>query len=321
MKERIICLFLVFFVFEAKTQHRHFFEEGARWVYVTEESYEPGQLNVYSNLEEYTLRGDTVLQGVLYKKLYKRIVHYYTVKPPFPHPSTTTTGYGQEGPFFIRADENEPLVYYKVHVDSIEKILYRFDLKTGDTLSLFPDYGKFNVVQKKDSITFAGVTLSMFLTDTLQLPQTNGIIEGIGGLNGLLDIYPYFLAVSGGILMKQLICFRFQGETYRSPFAEFSMKDCYDENTFIVSAEDILAGRKEVTVFPNPGQGQMTVVVPEHWKGGELLVYNSSGLCVLSEKLTSSAHEIFMKKNGLYFYHIRLRGQNVFLGKFVVSIP
>lgn len=321
MKERIICLFLVFFVFEAKTQHRHFFEEGARWVYVTEESYEPGQLNVYSNLEEYTLRGDTVLESVLYKKLYKRIVHYYTVKPPFPHPSTTTTGYSQEGPFFIRADENEPLVYYKVHVDSIEKILYRFDLKAGDTLSFFPDYGKFNEVLKKDSIEFSGETLALFLTDTTSIPQTNGIIEGIGSLNGLTEFYPFFPALSGGILMKQLICFRFQGETFRTPFAEFSMKDCYDENTFIVSAEDISANRNDVTIFPNPGQGQMTVVVPEHWKGGELSVYNSSGLCVLSEKLTSSGHEIFMKKNGLYFYLIRVKGQNLFSGKLVVSTP
>lgn len=321
MKERIICMFLVFFVFDAKTQHRHFFEEGARWVYVTEESYEPGQLNVYSNLEEYTLRGDTVLQGILYKKLYKRIVHYYTVKPPFPHPSTTTTAYGQEGPFFIRADENEPLIYFKEHIDSTEKVIYNFRLFVGDTLVLSSPDDRFNIVQKRDSITFSGVTLSMLLTDTIQLPQTNGIIEGIGGLNGFYDFFPYFSAISGGIMMKQLICFRFQGETFRTPFAEFSMKDCYDENTFIVSAEDISANRNDVTIFPNPGQGQMTVVVPEHWKGGELSVYNSSGLCVLSEKLTSSGHEIFMKKNGLYFYLIRVKGQNVFLGKLVVSTP
>ncbi|MBK8348534.1 MAG: hypothetical protein IPL08_13310 [Saprospiraceae bacterium] len=52
-------------------QNNHYFIDHARWVYQTEESYEPGQIFMYSGVEENTILGDTILDGALYKKLYK----------------------------------------------------------------------------------------------------------------------------------------------------------------------------------------------------------------------------------------------------------
>jgi len=56
----ILCLSLF-----GKSQITHYFKDDAKWVYQTKESYEPGQIFIYSGVEENNILGDTILDGTL----------------------------------------------------------------------------------------------------------------------------------------------------------------------------------------------------------------------------------------------------------------
>ena len=293
-------------------QNNHYFIDHARWVYQTEESYEPGQIFMYSGVEENTILGDTILDGALYKKLYKRFIHYNSTKPPFPHQGTTTTSYEKREPTFIRYDSSENKVFYRENVDSSEVVIYNFNAMVGDTIPLSTKYYNGNKVLGIDTISLLGNHHRLYVLDT-NIPIQNGIVEGIGGLNGLTFNQPSFPAVSGGLLMTDLVCFEYKDSTYFSPWASHNQIPCPSKSDFISSSKDIFY--EQVNIFPNPSIGSFTVQFPENYIGSTFTLYNSNNQIIRTWIIQDKIMTFENIEKGLAFYIIRSSEGKTISGK------
>ena len=301
----------------SSAQQNHYFKDNARWVYQTVESYEPGQIFMYSGVEENTILGDTILDGTLYKKLYKRFIHYNSTKPPFPHQGTNTTSYEKRGPTFIRYDLSANKVYYREHADSLETLIYNFNLAIGDTINLRSEYFIGNNIKRIDSIPLFEGFHKLFILDTFNYPYRNGIISGFGGLNGLTHNHPAFGAVSGGIPMTDLLCFEFNDSTYLSPWATHMLIPCPSRSDFLSSATDIK--KDGLVVFPNPNTGSFTLKISEELVGSSFSIYNKTGAVLYSSEITQSPFNVEIPLAGLYFWHIITNTGRSHTGKILVN--
>ncbi len=301
----------------ASAQNNHYFIDNARWVYQTVESYEPGQIFMYSGVEENTILGDTILDGTLYKKLYKRFIHYYSTKPPFPHQGTNTTSYEKRGPTFIRYDSSANKVYYREHADSLETLIYNFNLAIGDTINLRSEYFIGNDVKRIDTIPLFEGFHKLFILDTFDYPYRNGIISGFGGLNGLTHNHPGFGAVSGGIPMTDLLCFEFNDSMYLSPWATHMQIPCPSGSDFLSSATDIK--KDGLVLFPNPNTGSFTLKIPEELVGSSFFIYNKTGAVMYSSEITQSPFNVEIPLAGLYFWRIITNTGKSHTGKILVN--
>lgn len=134
-------------------------------------------------LLRYTMKGDTLINGKSYNKIYCSTLVY-----TFPPEKLTVTNLGYC--FGIRQDIATKRVYrtYDVNNSTIDTLLYDFDLKIGDTVTRTfitrpsnPD----QVVISIDSVTFYGKKYKRFhLKGTM--PDA-ALIEGIGSVNGLIE--------------------------------------------------------------------------------------------------------------------------------------
>jgi hypothetical protein len=301
----------------SSAQQNHYFKDNARWVYQTEESYEPGQIFMYSGVEENTILGDTILDGTQFKKLYKRFIHYNSTKPPFPHQGTTTTSYEKRGPTFIRYDSSENKVFYRENAESSEVVIYNFNATVGDSIALSTEYYNGNKVLRIDAISLFGTQHLLYVLDTNYIPVRNGIIEGVGGLNGLTYNQPAFGALGGGILMTDLVCFEFNDSTYFSPWASHNQIPCSSGSDFLSSASDIK--KDGLVVFPNPNSGSFTLKIPEELVGSSFFIYNETGTVIYTSEITQLQFNVEIPLTGLYFWRMITNTGRSHNGKILVN--
>lgn len=300
----------------ASSQQNHYFLDNARWVYQTEKSYEPGQITIYSGLEENTILGDTILNGVAYKKLYKRFKHFNTVTAPLPNQGSTTISYESKGPLFMRYEASENKVYFKESADSSEELLYDFNIGLGDTIALRSEYFSDNTLKRMDTISVLGINQTFFILDTLYTPLRNGIISGLGSLNGLTYFQPRFEALSGGILMTDLVCFEYNNNTFRSLWAEQNQTPCPSLFEFISSSKDVAI--EPITIFPNPNYGTFHIQIPETNIGSLCTIFNSNGQKVNSIILQEKHTTFYLNTKGLHYYIVGNHHGNMNSGKVLI---
>lgn len=302
MNRLLYTLIFSSFCLFASSQQNHYFLDNARWVYQTEKSYEPGQINFYLGLEENTILGDTILNGVAYKKLYKRFKHINTVMPPFPNQGSTTTSYENKGPMFIRYEASGNKVYFKESADAAEVVIYDFNIGLGDTIALTSEYFSDNTVKRMDTISLLGFDQTFFVLDTLYTPVRNGIISGLGSFNGLTYFQARFEALSGGILMTDLVCFEYNNNTFRSLWAEQNQLTCPSLSEFISISKDVAI--EPITIVPNPNNGTFHIQIPETHIGSLCTIFNANGQkvnsIILQEKLTT----FYLNTKGLHYYMV-----------------
>ncbi len=304
-----LCLF-------ASSQQNHYFLDNARWVYQTEKSNEPGQINNYLGLEENTILGDTILNGVEYKKLYKRFKHTNTVMPPFPNQGSTTITYESKGPMFIRYEDLENKVYFREKADTSEVVIYDFNLELGDTIALRSEYYNSNTVKRLDTISVLGINQTILVLDTLFTPIRNGIINGVGSLNGLTYFQPRFEALSGCIMMTDLVCFEYNNNTFRSLWAEQNQLPCPSLSEFISNSKDVVI--EPITIFPNPNYGTFHIQIPETYIGSLCTIFNPNGQKVNSIILQENHTTFYLNTKGLHYYLVGNRHDNMISGKVLI---
>jgi hypothetical protein len=316
MNRVLYLLFLICWTTLAYSQQNYFID-NARWVYQTEESSEPGQINFYSGLEENIILGDTVLNGIPYKKLYKRFKHTKTVRPPLPNQESTIISYESKGPMFIRYETSNNKVYFKESADSSEVVIYDFNIGLGDKIPLKSAYFQANTIKRIDTISVFGINQALLVLDTLFTPIRNGIINGVGSLNGLTFYQPTFEAVSGGILMTEMVCFEYDNNTFKSPWAEQYQFPCPSLSEFISSSNDV--GIELVNIFPNPNSGNFFIQIPENYIGSTFTLYNLNGQFNQSFTIQDIKNEVTLDAQGLYFYTIKGKANIGLSGKILVA--
>jgi hypothetical protein len=247
MKPFVLFVFLLFFSGKiVYGQTPDYFADGSKWrinsvgLSLTAPCWTQGKYVV-------EIVGDSIIGGLSYKHL---IYHGIMVENPInPQPGvicnpdyTFSSTYG-----FVRQAGKK--VYSYDLINSVDTLLYNFDLQVGDTLPL-------TVINSDTAITVTAITNFQVGNETrsiFDLSSNSGfsvkLIEGIGhdkGFLGTMQPFEFF--------ESELICYSRNDTTY------------YDNGSGICDLNvglNELQFTLEVEVFPNPTSDVVTITSPQ----------------------------------------------------------
>jgi hypothetical protein len=223
--------------------------------------------------DTYTLGGDTIIYGSTYQKVIQN-------------------GYNFQA---IREDvaQKKVYIYTFFSTDTTEKLLYDFNLNTGDTLKGYLAMGTGNIVTSVDSILI-GSDYRKRWNMKFGTPTTNvyQIIEGIGSTVGLLTPYTDFESASN------LDCFVQQSQTF---YPYYSASAVCPEALYN-SIADKGTNANSMTIFPNPTSGVFNIKT-NNKSENMLMITDLLGKPVLEKAIRNGEVEIDFSdyQSGIYF--------------------
>jgi len=254
------------------------------------------------------LDGDTSIANINYQKLYRPAWEFFkpawfggTVEDCSSYfiPETGYIG-------ALREDTAARTVFYLAANQDEEILLYDFSLEVGDTLNFyFPDFvfqeGGINIIGIVDSVMINGNYRKRWIVEEANSTEGAGeivLIEGIGGLHGLIDPDPFFLMHAPN---TELICYTNDSGDHYPLDAE--------ECAVITNVHDTETHR-EIEVFPNPTSDNFSLLLPTSWVHQTTIIQVSdlTGRIVWeSSSPTGTRIEIGTSgwKKGLYLLNIR----------------
>lgn len=175
------CLLFHFYPLQAQTPYHPMLREGRTWdIFAV-----PGEMSIcpYARAEAYFLEGDTVFNGLEYKKLYFQIIRS---NPPVPFCTgfyLDTTEQYLFG-YYFREDTLTRRVYaYTTANGGEEELLFDFSLQAGDTLHYVSQF--YVVTEVLDFVLDNGEHRKGLRFG--QWPDDNLYVEGIGYLYGAFN--------------------------------------------------------------------------------------------------------------------------------------
>jgi hypothetical protein len=245
---------------------------------------------------EYNITGDTIINSNAFKKLHE---YYHTI--------WNQQYYGQNAGA-IREDTADKKVYYRSFTlnDTIEHLLYDFDLNVGDTLLstyLYPT-GPFPVVDSIDYVLIANENHKRFwFTNGAIAPAY--LLEGVGSRYGLLD--PLYGSSEGG---NSLTCFEV-GEDFLFSAYDTAYYGCHID---IPLAIENLNSNSSIQIFSNPNDDLLTV---KNSTGGKISILLFDELGRVHFLQSSSVSKFLFSTSslaaGIYFVHCTDEAGNTLL--------
>jgi hypothetical protein len=257
-----------------------------------------------STYENYSIlmSGDTVINSQTYHKLNTPYVEAVVSST-----CGTNTSTGYKGA--IRQDIANKKVFYIYPSDSIEQLLYDFNLQIGDSIIGFLASLTFpaDTVESIDSV-IVGVDYRKRWKINSFYPFY--IIEGIGSTYGLVENYPSFTDMP----YYYLICFK-QNEQALYP-------DTTIYCDVILTVQQNPPNNFSISISPNPFRASAQLIIKGNpkIKNAELKIYNALGECI-SSKIMNGESAIIERENlpgGIYFYQL-LNDKIAGSGKFVIE--
>jgi hypothetical protein len=288
--KRILFFILIILSLSAKAQtsvYHHFPNSNAYWreSYV----YYDGTYE-YFHEYQYFINGDTLFNSQLYHKIYKTdsLVVW-----------NTTSGFAGAQNFYnvlsfgLREDSNEH-VFISNLLDSIEILLYDFNMNVGDTIHT--SISSENLVTGIDSILIGTNYRKKYLLHNFSWNPSDSlfIIEGIGASTGLSNfIEPFF--ESGGMLD----CFI---ESNAILWSNNIVSNC----VLVLSSESLINAEVQIKVSPNPFTFSTLLTTNREFENADVKLYNMFGEQVRQFKLTSNSLVIDRNNlvSGIYFLEI-----------------
>lgn len=232
-----------------------------------------------------------------------------------------------EGFILVREENNR--VYAINSSDSIERVIYDFNLAINDTLKITTANDTFvSWVSALDSTLLAGVSYkvwhfngaytSTYFPDSTRTYQYN-VIEGIGCTNG--PGYPA-RAYSLKTFSEQLMCFNNHlniSSTLSVPVTSygFDYTGSYDNGTsctvFKSFHPDINVGiaalskRNDVNVYPQPITETSLISLPDNIPTGTLTITNLIGQTIINQQFSNQSQLMvgnLIQTSGIYFYRV-----------------
>jgi hypothetical protein len=254
----------------------------------------------------YTIGNDTIIASTTY--------HTFNVPLWFNSGVSHCTGQaGYKGAF--RHDASLRQVFIIPPGDSIEQLLYDFDLQLGDTCKGYlmrycP--GLNYIVDNIDS-----VLIDNQFRKRWHFPQylmDMYIIEGIGSSEGLLE-WPCTTIATDGPQYK-LTCFQQNGILL------------YQDSSFTNGNCNVIINVNELSVnnsisITNSESGQLKLVINDpQFVNSYIFIYNSSGRLLFSKNIINGENVVLSDGNysaGIYYYKIINPSGKGFSGKFIQS--
>ncbi|MBL0074033.1 MAG: T9SS type A sorting domain-containing protein [Bacteroidetes bacterium] len=251
----------------------------------------PDAFHTYNYIQ--TIAGDTLINGLVYHKIYESGILDIMSIPPT---TWTYTYYNNEYVGCIRENNNRQA--FKIPSSSnVERLLYDFNLQIGDTVPSSPSI----IVSGIDSI-FDGfdfrLRFKLSSADTSFWPgfgyfEHVSWIEGIGSTGGnFFSLGPYF--EHGGTLYE----FTHDGIIYYQD----SIASCG-----LTLNTDELANTVKAKIYPNPFQDKIEIDLDANISGEihfEIFDLSGKKCSVLILKNKSNLFDLGQLRSGFYFYKL-----------------
>jgi hypothetical protein len=301
---QITFLLLFVAIFTAKIlnaqAYRPMLVDSVRWIVVYDLMESPWDDDIRW---EYYALGDTLVNGMDYKKIYLRYLDTPHSGPPFNAISNYQLAALMREDTTARQVFGIPLQlnYRQTECpEGQESLLYDFSLSIGDTV--------FSCV-----IVYGGLIVEIgyaffheINTRYLQTNHYQNYYEGIGSEYGLFE------AMWQPVKSSNLWTIRLD---YYCPTA-----DC----PFLVSTAEMQANSK-IEVYPNPSNGKFAICLPQNQNFHSLKVYSFNGNLVYTRKMTSSNLDkinldISFLPPGSYILHLQLdEPSSIYTKKLIIN--
>lgn len=228
----------------------------------------------------YYLTGDSIIQGVTWKKVVRegQFTYMWQASPPVGPGCSGTQPYGPEfnGTWLIRQQDRQ----LRIWVDDTDELLHEFDLQVGQTVPLsYTNWNSDITVAAIDYVQIGGETRTRY---ELSNSWAQYLIEGVGSSNGLFEPLSNFFECGYG-----LDCFGLGNVSYYPTEWEGS---CWMAMGLYSKAEE-----PRLTLAPNPAS--LEAVVQGTRAGERIMIKDALGREVIS--LTSTADRTPVNVSGL----------------------
>lgn len=250
------------------------------------DSHYPANHHYYYSTDGYeiSINGDTTVSGITYHKLYMRglggFMHeeYHEDKPTYTVESNTYTYIGR-----LRIDARKLFITmdYQFSGPYIGKelLMYDFNKQVGDSIAG-------TIITTIDSIQLStGGYVKRFSC----LPNsTYSYTEGLGSPRYALVPYKViFWGPGPSITDERAICYNSDNSSYHYPYdaSKYNWKlmdNCFDLNALDI--EYATQQPKQLTLYPNPSNGLITIEGNIQANEANIAVYNTFGQVVYSAK-------------------------------------
>lgn len=300
MKRSLPLFILLFFSFNSQAQYQYvpIPTDSANWNY--------GYGGKYHSLNFHLIvKGDdTTINSIKYTKL------YYRESAPVVYPPGTF--YNNEP---IPNYANKPDSYHgglrevnkKVYIkltsgaDTLDKIIYDFNLNIGDTMPRFQVPSKpENIIDKIDTVTINGIDRKRFISygrnsnGSINYNFTQAtVIEGIGSSTGLIEYSSYMY------LNRWFTCFVSSSAWYIVDTQRCAYTYEYGTPTNIQT----VSTQETINIYPNPTTDVVNIEAPT---GTRITIYNSTGRMLLSKTSTALKEKMDINHlpSGLYIINL-----------------
>ena len=204
----------------------------------------------------------------------------------------------------------EDTVQHKVYIispyDTVERLLYDYNMQVGDTLAYYFYGGAHNpsgVVAKMDSILIDGNYYKKWeLNNLAPYIYFTTIIEGIG-----VVFWSTFEQA------KKTICFRRNGVIIPVDYYVTS-------STCALDISNITTNNRTITISPNPANQCSKITFPHTIQSGQLTITDVLGKTVCNKTINNKPEIAIgeLPASGFYFYRLTDLTQNQsYTGKFI----
>jgi hypothetical protein len=297
-KNLLLLLSAVAFSAIAQTSIYHPFpENNATWNYNLTGNCFVGSMNEKYSI---TFSGDTIINNQTYHQLHTPFIESFSTGTCANLP----TGYKGA----IRQDVPLKKVYFIPVNDTLEYLLYDFNLSVGDTLTGYTQYllGYRDIIVGMDSVLVGNTYHKRWKTND---PYNIYMIEGIGSTYGLIERSPGTMT---DMADYSLTCFQ---SSIQGVYPD-SLTACQ----VISSVPENNDNSNVLSVFPNPSKGSFTIDF-ENASTQEIRITDMTGKLILHQAtLNQSQIKVSDLKSGTYILTVMDKEGNL-TNKKIISCP
>lgn len=306
MKKLIVFIFTLFALStNSQTSKYHSFPDSAA-IWNIESFQSCGFFfDSWQYLYSIIISGDTVISGTSYHKLNVPLTIITSSGQCNVSGTSTNPGYYVG---CIRQDTSIKKVFFIFPSDSVEQLLYDFNLAVGDTVKGLTGIYSADIVQSIDSVLVGGDYRKRWVINPCY-----GIylIEGIGSTYGLIESSPGCITEDNDYTIS---CFKQNNITL------------YPDNTtycdIINSAKKVFPKLFLVDISPNPFHTSALIDVSSEFEFIDLKIYNNLGILVY-EVERSNKKSFLLNRNhfevGVYFLQLIGNNGQISAKQFVVE--
>jgi hypothetical protein len=286
-------------------------EDTATWV-VDNVSNTCTGINSYCYSDVFKMKGDTLINGISYNKIYWQQVKFYYIN----FPPNQVVGRTYLTPEIYWAGLRQDIPNKKVFITSStnsDTLLYDFNLQLGDTLPqtyLQNGWPQPSIVTQIDSILIGIQYHKSFLLNFWTAePFTKTLIEGVGSGGRLNSVYSFF--ESG----PKTVCFNNNQIATPCIWGSCSLYS----NVISVNEIDPISKYK---ISPNPFSSQTVLETASQFHNATLTIYDSFGQ---TKKMTNnlSGQKITLNRDnlpsGLYFIRLTQDSKTLAVIKIIIT--